>query len=119
MGKHSLISESPTGCNVSRVYHINRMTATNEYSFHPFIHSFSNHRSRRDLLAPASIPDVVPSDLGDSKGDFSFAAGDFVEIYGGGRQTGKASHSFARGRYINDAITIFQLSGTVLSRASL
>jgi carnosine N-methyltransferase len=65
------------------------MNAVDEYTFHPFIHSFSNHRSRQDLLSPASIPDVLPTDLGSSRGDFSFAAGDFVEIYGAGRQTGK------------------------------
>ncbi|KAK4054482.1 hypothetical protein OIV83_000976 [Microbotryomycetes sp. JL201] len=34
-----------------------------------------------DLLAPVTLPDVLPSDTKGSLGDFSFAAGDWLEIY--------------------------------------
>jgi carnosine N-methyltransferase len=39
-------------------------------------------RSSSDLLTPILIPDVLPSDVSSSEGDFSFAAGDFLEVYG-------------------------------------
>lgn len=60
---------------------LNNVSSPNQYTLHPYLHSFSNIRSTSDLLTPLTIPDVLPSDVGETQGDFSFAAGDFLEIY--------------------------------------
>lgn len=70
---------------------LNSTTRTNEYPIYPYLHSFSNIRNKEDLLTPSWIPDVSPNEIvesvdgkgGETKGDFSFAAGDFLELYGG------------------------------------
>lgn len=56
-------------------------TSRRQFEFYPYLHSFSNRRSKEDLLKPSHLPDVLPSDLITSGGDFSFAAGDFLELY--------------------------------------
>ncbi|GAA6061368.1 hypothetical protein JCM10212_005822 [Sporobolomyces blumeae] len=67
---------------------LNGTTRSNEFPLYPYLHSFSNIRTKEDLLTPSWIPDVAPSEVaqevGASQGDFSFAAGDFLELYGGG-----------------------------------
>lgn len=60
---------------------LNGTTSINQFSLYPYLHSFSNSRSASDLLAPVPIPDVLPSDVEDSQGDFSFASGDFLQVY--------------------------------------
>ncbi|GAA5874463.1 hypothetical protein JCM16303_005861 [Sporobolomyces ruberrimus] len=70
---------------------LNSTTRINEYPIYPYLHSFSNIRNKEDLLTPSWIPDVSPNEIvesvagkgGETKGDFSFAAGDFLELYGG------------------------------------
>lgn len=61
---------------------LNHCSTPNEFPLHPYLHSFSNIRSRADLLAPCLLPDVAPSDIAGSEAEFSFAAGDFLEVYG-------------------------------------
>ncbi|BGO99784.1 hypothetical protein NBRC10513v2_004011 [Rhodotorula toruloides] len=61
---------------------LNNCSTPNEFTLHPYLHSFSNIRSREDLLAPCLIPDVAPSDIAGGEAEFSFAAGDFLEVYG-------------------------------------
>ncbi|GEM09728.1 UPF0586 protein C9orf41-like protein [Rhodotorula toruloides] len=61
---------------------LNNCTTPDEFTLHPYLHSFSNIRSREDLLAPCLIPDVAPSDIAGGEAEFSFAAGDFLEVYG-------------------------------------
>ncbi|KAI8148881.1 N2227-like protein-domain-containing protein [Fennellomyces sp. T-0311] len=53
-----------------------------EYEIYPFIHTFSNIRSSEQQLKPIRIPDIIPSKL-PATADFSMAAGEFVEVYGG------------------------------------
>ncbi|ORY89407.1 N2227-like protein-domain-containing protein [Leucosporidium creatinivorum] len=60
---------------------LNNISHPNQFTLHPYLHSFSNFRNSTDLLAPVQIPDVLPSDVGETRGDFSFAAGDFLEVY--------------------------------------
>jgi carnosine N-methyltransferase len=60
-----------------------------QFTFHPYIHSFSNTRTNSDILASVAIPDVLPSIILPSSADFSFAAGDFLEVYGEEESTGK------------------------------
>ncbi|GJN90547.1 hypothetical protein Rhopal_003559-T1 [Rhodotorula paludigena] len=62
---------------------LNNCTSPRLFPLHPYLHSFSNIRSRADLLEPCWIPDVDPSEIAAARGDFSFAAGDFLELYGG------------------------------------
>ncbi|GAA5940830.1 uncharacterized protein JCM15063_000892 [Sporobolomyces koalae] len=75
---------------IASAFILNSMTEPNEYPIYPYLHSFSNIRSKHDLLSPSWIPDVAPNAIVDGdedddtpKGDFSFAAGDFLELYGG------------------------------------
>ncbi|SCZ88523.1 BZ3500_MvSof-1268-A1-R1_Chr2-1g04466 [Microbotryum saponariae] len=57
-------------------------TSINAHTIHPYLHSFSNIRTNADLLGSVQIPDVDPSTIAStSSGEFSFAAGDFLEIY--------------------------------------
>lgn len=60
---------------------LNRVSAPEEFSIYPFIHSFSNIRDTEQQLAPIKIPDVLPSSLPPTA-DFSMVAGDFIEVYG-------------------------------------
>lgn len=48
---------------------------------HPYIHSFSNFRTKNDLLQAVRIPDVSPDEIAESDAEFSFAAGDFLDVY--------------------------------------
>ncbi|GAA5894400.1 carnosine N-methyltransferase family protein [Sporobolomyces salmoneus] len=70
---------------------LNSTTRVNEHAIYPYLHSFSNIRNKEDLLSPCWIPDVDPNEIVPSSedgteggGDFSFAAGDFLELYGNG-----------------------------------
>ncbi|GAA5820698.1 hypothetical protein JCM3770_001457 [Rhodotorula araucariae] len=62
---------------------LNHTEEPNAFALHPYLHTFSNIRSREDLLAPCYLPDVRPDEIAGSAADFSFAAGDFLELYGG------------------------------------
>lgn len=85
-----------------------RTTEINQYKLHPFIHSFSNIPSNAALLQPIYIPDVLPLSLNDHdyvedeliagvnegeevRAEFSVAAGDFNEVYGGTSMYGQSS----------------------------
>lgn len=61
---------------------LNNCSTPSEFTLHPYLHSFSNIRSREDLLHPCLIPDVAPNDIAGGEAEFSFAAGDFLEVYG-------------------------------------
>ncbi len=62
---------------------LNGTSSPDQYALHPYLHSFSNSRSTADLLAPVMVPDVLPSEIDGGLADFSFAAGDFLQVYGG------------------------------------
>lgn len=74
---------------------LNESSVDDRQELYPYLHSFSNVRDRTDLLTPSWIPDVDPSQIVDKdddgleRGEFSFAAGDFLELYGGGSQGGE------------------------------
>ncbi|GAA5965909.1 hypothetical protein JCM3765_006485 [Sporobolomyces pararoseus] len=78
---------------IASAFILNSTSQINEFPIYPYLHSFSNIRSQEDLLSPSWIPDVNPTEIvgteGEEaedtpKGDFSFAAGDFLELYGEG-----------------------------------
>lgn len=73
------------------VLNSDRTSRANSHSIHPFLHSFSNHRTTENLLRRVDVPDTCPSDvLGQGKGgDFSLVAGDFEEIYSDPSQAGQ------------------------------
>jgi len=59
----------------------------NQHALHPFIHTFSNHRSRAEHLRVCPVPDVHPAsallaDDGAAATRFSMSAGDFCSLYG-------------------------------------
>ena len=69
---------------------LNHTQHRNEYRIHPYIHSFSNHRSRQNQLREVLIPDVAPPVLSQLRetdptipedGLLSMTAGSFEEIY--------------------------------------
>ena len=60
---------------------LNSTEEAGENTIHPWIHSFSNVAKADDLLQGISIPDVLPSDMGEHAGRMSVSAGDFVDIY--------------------------------------
>jgi carnosine N-methyltransferase len=59
---------------------LNRTSRIGEHVIFPFLHNTCNAISEEDVFTTAEIPDVLPSDL-PAGADFSYAAGDFVEIY--------------------------------------
>ncbi|GAA5820008.1 hypothetical protein JCM11251_005445 [Rhodosporidiobolus azoricus] len=67
---------------IASAFLLNNTSRLNEFPLHPYIHSFSNTRTKADLLEPCYIPDVNPEEIAGSGADFSFAAGDFLELYG-------------------------------------
>ncbi|CEQ39662.1 SPOSA6832_01221, partial [Sporobolomyces salmonicolor] len=71
---------------IASAFILNQTTRPREFPLHPYLHSFSNIRNKDDLLVPSWIPDVAPSEIAEgpeeTRGDFSFAAGDFLELYG-------------------------------------
>lgn len=72
---------------------LNHTTKANEFTIHPFISTFSNHRTRKNQLRYVSIPDVHPAALlsactPNQRSDntpvgerFSMIAGDFQTCY--------------------------------------
>ncbi|TNY18323.1 N2227-domain-containing protein [Rhodotorula diobovata] len=62
---------------------LNHTASPNAYTLHPFLHSFSNIRTSADLLAPCYLPDVRTDEIArpGSEAEFSFAAGDFLDLY--------------------------------------
>ncbi|GAA6038143.1 hypothetical protein JCM8097_005756 [Rhodosporidiobolus ruineniae] len=73
---------------IASAFLLNACSRPSEHALHPYIHSFSNTRTREDLLEPCYVPDVDPNEIADGEADFSFAAGDFLELYGEGTGAG-------------------------------
>ncbi|KAK4056676.1 hypothetical protein OIO90_002228 [Microbotryomycetes sp. JL221] len=61
---------------------LNNAERIDQYTLYPHVHTFSNTRNKQDLLKAITLPDVLATDTNASQGDFSFAAGDWLEIYG-------------------------------------
>lgn len=59
---------------------LNRTQRISEHVLFPFLHNTSNVVTEDDLFATVEVPDILPSQLPEGA-DFSYAAGDFVEIY--------------------------------------
>jgi carnosine N-methyltransferase len=65
-------------------YILNHCPEKDEHSLYPWIHSFSNHKSRSDHLKSVQIPDVHPGTLLgsiESAGEMSMSASDFLLLY--------------------------------------
>lgn len=55
----------------------NRTHSINQHTVHPYLHSFSHHRTIENMLRPVSFPDVLPpKDL-----DLHFKPGDFLKLF--------------------------------------
>jgi len=66
-------------------YILNFCPDNSVHTLHPWVHSFSNHRSRESHLMSVQIPDVHPgSTLAQVKswGQMSMSASDFILLYG-------------------------------------
>ena len=60
---------------------LNNTERANQYTVHPYIHSFCNNFSEQDAFTAISIPDVNPQELISPGTDFSMVAGEFIEVY--------------------------------------
>jgi len=59
---------------------LNNTTRVEQHTIYPFIHQISNVSCWQDQFRPVKIPDINPVEL-QSGSDFSYTAGDFVEVY--------------------------------------
>ncbi|KAG9236651.1 N2227-like protein-domain-containing protein [Amylocarpus encephaloides] len=72
-------------------YILNSCSEARIHTLFPWIHSFSNHRTRSNHLRSVQIPDINPRQvLGSSKdaGRMSMSASDFLLLYGSEEQQG-------------------------------
>ncbi|KAH0613705.1 uncharacterized protein H6S33_005591 [Morchella sextelata] len=68
---------------------LNHSSKANEFVLHPFINTFSNHKSVTNQLRPVLIPDVHPASLLAATDDrFSMSASDFISGYRGPESAG-------------------------------
>lgn len=66
-------------------YILNHCPESRAHSLHPWVHSFSNHKSRTNHLRSVQVPDVHPgTTLGavENPGEMSMSASDFLLLYG-------------------------------------
>ena len=63
-------------------YILNSSLKPEMFTIYPYIHTSSNHVTRANQLRTVTVPDVVINDPSLCE-DFSMAAGEFVEVYGG------------------------------------
>lgn len=68
-------------------YVLNHCPTIGFHTIYPWVHGFSNHLTRTQMLQKISIPDVNPSDVMFDKdfseaGDMSMSASDFLCLYG-------------------------------------
>jgi len=61
-------------------YILNMTKQINQYEIYPYIHQISNIVNTEDQFKKVLIPDVSPSSLPE-KADFSYAAGDWLEVF--------------------------------------
>lgn len=70
---------------LASAYILNCVPAAEAHTLYPWVHSFSNHKSRLDHMKSVQIPDVHPAALLrkiQSPGQMSMSASDFLLLYG-------------------------------------
>ena len=70
-------------------YVLNFCQAANKHTLFPWVHSFSNHRSRANHLKSVQIPDIHPGMTlasVEDPGEMSMSASDFLLLYGNEEQ---------------------------------
>ena len=96
-------------------YVLNCTSSASQHTLHPFIGTFSNHRSRQSHLRGVSIPDVHPGTLLAGAADesrFSMRAGDFVAAYGDPATAGHFD-VVATVFFVDTAVNIFSYVETI------
>ena len=58
---------------------LNKCTAANQYTLHPWVHMYDNNLKMSDQVAAMRFPDVCPA-LNPAKGNMIMSAGDFLEV---------------------------------------
>lgn len=76
---------------------LNRCKFENEWTIFPYVHQWTNNWSYDDQIRSIQFPDVNPSDL-PSDTNFSMAAGDFLDVYGGKKPEEQPSSANGRKR---------------------
>ena len=98
-------------------YILNCTSSAGQHTVHPFINSFSNHRSRENHLRPIAIPDVHPPTLlagAAEENRLSMTAGDFVSAYNYVTSEGEFD-VVATVFFIDTAVNIFSYLETIYS----
>lgn len=96
-------------------YVLNCTSAARQHTVHPFINSFSNHRSRTNQLRGVAVPDVHPPALlarAAEEDRFSMTAGDFVSAYNNAASE-SAFDVVATVFFIDTAVNIFSYLETI------
>jgi len=63
-------------------YILNMTKDVNQYTIYPYLHQISNVINTNDQFCAINIPDVSPVSLPENA-DFSYAAGDWLEVFAG------------------------------------
>ncbi|KAJ3162043.1 hypothetical protein HDU86_005741 [Geranomyces michiganensis] len=74
-----------------------------QFTIHPWIHSFSNHINVESQLHPIQIPDVAISEITGTTAEFSMVAGDFLEVYGSSEDHHQAWDAVVTSYFIDTA----------------
>jgi len=61
-------------------YILNRVSKENSITIYPYVHQISNIIQNEDQFRTVTIPDINPTSLPQGS-DFSYTAGDFIEVY--------------------------------------
>ncbi|BFZ62105.1 hypothetical protein YB2330_003184 [Saitoella coloradoensis] len=82
-GFHAQANEFSYHMLLGSFYILNCGVPVGHHTIHPYVHSWSNHRSRENHFRSVEIPDVdVAGELQHERaGTLEFASGDFVEVY--------------------------------------
>ena len=67
-------------------YILNECTSADQFTIFPWVHTFSNHRSRENHLRSYTVPDIHPASVlraaGENAGSMCMCAADFLCLYG-------------------------------------
>ncbi|SGY79618.1 BQ5605_C008g05176 [Microbotryum silenes-dioicae] len=76
-GFHATANDYSHFMNIGASLIFKATTRTNEHIVHPYLHTFSHHRSTDSMIRGARFPDVVPS----RDADLEFKSGDFLRLF--------------------------------------
>jgi len=98
-------------------YILNHVERAGQHTIYPWIHSFSNHRTREDHFRGYAVPDVLPAAAlaaaGPAAGTMSMCAADFLCLYGDDEH-GAAYDAVATVFFLDTAPNLIRYLETIL-----